>query len=97
MWVTMITAPSNASSASRNASTDSWSRWFVGSSSRRRFTGVARIFARSTRLRSPPESTEILFSAASPPNIMAPQRFRTCVRVREGFPCRTSSSIENPG
>jgi len=48
----------------------------------------------STRLRSPPDSTETLFSAEAPPNITAPQRVRTCVRVRAGFACRTSSSTE---
>ncbi len=65
--------PLNASIAEQRESIEYMSKWFVGSSSSSKFASVPMIFPSITRLRSPPESTEIFFSAKSPENIIVPQ------------------------
>src|SRR5580765_3572828 len=60
---------SNASSKARNVFT---SRSFVGSSSSRTFAPSFSIFARCTRLRSPPESIETFFCCSEPEKLKRP-------------------------
>ena len=57
-WETSRTVPGNASSAASSASRLSRSRWFVGSSSRRKFAPEATTSASASRRRSPPESAD---------------------------------------
>ena len=59
--------PGNASSAASSDSRDSRSRWFVGSSSTRRFAPEATTIASASRRRSPPDSTAAGFSCSSQP------------------------------
>ena len=59
--------PGNASSAASRASRLSRSRWFVGSSSTRKFAPDATVTASASRRRSPPESTATGFSTSSQP------------------------------
>ena len=55
---TSSTVPGNASSAASSASRLSRSRWFVGSSSTRKFAPDATTTASASRRRSPPDSTD---------------------------------------
>ena len=66
-WVTSSTVPGNASSAASSASRLSRSRWFVGSSSTRKFAPLATTSASASRRRSPPDSAVTGFSCASQP------------------------------
>ena len=47
--------------------------------------------------RVPPDNTETFFNAKSPPNIIVPQMFRTCVRVSAGLVCSISCSMVSFG
>src|SRR5581483_10895484 len=64
---TSSTVPGNASSAASSDSRDSRSRWFVGSSSTRKFAPDATTIARASRRRSPPDSETTRFSCSSHP------------------------------
>src|SRR5438067_8813735 len=64
---TSKTVPGNASSAASSASRLSRSRWFVGSSSTRKFAPEATVTASASLRRSPPESTATAFSCSSQP------------------------------
>ncbi len=68
------------------------SKWFVGSSSIRKFTGSSRSLIMARRLRSPPDSTLTFFSEASPPNMNAPSMSRIFVRMS---PVATRSIVSN--
>ena len=64
---TSSTVPGNASSAASSASRLSRSRWFVGSSSTRKFAPEATTSASASRRRSPPESAPTWRSCISQP------------------------------
>ena len=68
------------------------SKWFVGSSSIKRFTGSSNNLIIAKRERSPPESTLTFFSDISPPNIKAPKR--SLIRNRIS-PFATWSMVSN--
>ena len=46
------------------------------------------------RLFSPPDNTDTFFNAKSPPNIIVPQMFRTCVRVSAGLVCSELKKLQ---
>ena len=64
---TSSTVPGNASSAASSASRLSRSRWFVGSSSTRKFAPEATTSASASRRRSPPDSATTGLSWSSQP------------------------------
>src|ERR1051325_8926169 len=69
--------PSKAFNASTSISFVARSRWFVGSSSTRKFCGSRSIRASTSRDFSPPDSGRIFFSTSSPENWNAPRRLRS--------------------
>ncbi len=60
-WLMITAQPANSSSASSSARSVSTSRSFVGSSSRSTLCSTFSIFARCTRLRSPPDRMPTFF------------------------------------
>src|SRR5436190_581816 len=65
--------PGNVASACSSTSRDARSRWLVGSSMHRSAAGRTSIFASATRAFSPPESTAIFLTTASPEKRNAPR------------------------
>src|SRR5438034_1170933 len=85
-----------ARSASSSTSLAVRSRWLVGSSRRRQFDGSTRSLASASRLRSPPESTAVRFSTASPEKRKAPSSERTCGAVSiDAAPVTSSSAVRS--
>ena len=91
-WLTIITVPSKSRIASFRISFERISRWFVGSSRIRKFTGSSNSLIMARRVRSPPESTFTFLSEASPPNMNAPSISRIFVRIS---PTATRSIVSN--
>ena len=60
------------------------SRWFVGSSSIRKFEFESISFARERRPLSPPLSEETFLNTSSPVNKNAARTFRILVCVKDG-------------
>ena len=67
------------------------SRWFVGSSIMRKLCGTVRIFARQSRVFSPPERAETGLSTASPPKRNEPSMCRSIPSEAPGWTSRSSS------
>ena len=91
-WLTKMTVPSNSRMASFSTSFERISRWLVGSSSIRKFTGSSRSLIIARRVRSPPDSTFTFLSEASPPNMKAPRISRIFRRIS---PTATRSMVSN--
>ena len=73
-WETKSMVPSKSRRASTSISLVARSRWFVGSSSTRKFGGSSSMRAITRRDFSPPERARILFSTSSPENWKAPEQ-----------------------
>mmetsp|Transcript_44847 Transcript_44847/g.144234 ORF Transcript_44847/g.144234 Transcript_44847/m.144234 type:complete len:101 (-) Transcript_44847:2389-2691(-) len=72
------TPPSKPLIPSTSASTDSMSRWFVGSSSRSTCGRTVEIAAKATRAFWPPDRSLILRSWAEEGSPFSPSSCRTC-------------------
>mmetsp|Transcript_30232 Transcript_30232/g.93280 ORF Transcript_30232/g.93280 Transcript_30232/m.93280 type:complete len:115 (+) Transcript_30232:405-749(+) len=75
-WVTARTPPLKFLTASMRASTDSTSRWFVGSSNKRKCGFSTEIDARATRAFWPPESAAIIVVCPWPSSPKEPRILR---------------------
>ncbi len=76
-WLTKSIVPSKSFSAPMSISFVARSRWFVGSSSTRKFGGLNIMRAMTSRDFSPPESERMRLSMSSPLNWKAPRMFRS--------------------
>src|SRR5213595_1513410 len=85
--------PGNVASACSSTSRDARSRWLVGSSMHRSAAGRTSIFASATRAFSPPESTAIRFSTASPEKRKVPRIVRRRVWPSSGA-ARALAAVE---
>ena len=93
-WETKTIAPSNSRSASSSASRASRSRWFVGSSRRRRFAPPKTMRASDRRPFSPPESVAIFWKTSSPRKSKSARKSRASPSFMVGSRSITTSSAD---
>ena len=89
---TQISVPSKSCNACFNTSFVFMSRWLVGSSRIRRFTGSRSSLRIARRVFSPPLSTFTFLVEASPPNMNAPNKSVIFLRIS---PFAISSIVSN--